>query len=288
MKAVLVSAVVFSSLLTALPAHTEKDPPASAEEASLTSREGAKETSAEKIGYHTYIEEVDTLPEGTSAVVVKGREGVKTTYEKTVLLGDRETVVTFTEVTREPQDEIIRVGTNGKTIQALSPEAKAVIDKARAKKEMSERRAVAEGGNSPSRQKTETPSAGGSERTESLSDAPAGNSSATGKTPASAQSYARSQMSRYGWGDEDFSALVKLWNRESKWDYRSANPRSSARGIPQAMMSAHFGSNWRNSPRAIAWMNDPTQQIDWGLRYIKGRYGSPKAAWAHSQRTGWY
>ncbi len=28
--------------------------------------------------------------------------------------------------------------------------------------------------------------------------------------------------------------------------------------------------------------------IRWGLKYIKGRYGSPSAAWAHSQRTGWY
>ena len=291
MKTVVASAVILSSLMASAPAHSEKSAPAPVEDTSLTSLEGAKEVSTEKIAFQTYTEEVSTLPEGTSAVVVKGKEGVRTTYEKTVRLGNKETVVTFTEVTREPRDEVVRVGTNGKTIQALSPKAKEAIDRARAEKEASARRTTATSEDNFSPQREEVPSAGGNERTRAPSSspsAPAGNSSATGKTPASAQSYARSQMSQYGWGDEDFSALVKLWNRESKWDYRSANPRSSARGIPQAMMSAHFGVNWRNSPRAIAWMNDPVQQIDWGLRYIKGRYGSPTAAWAHSQRTGWY
>jgi hypothetical protein len=28
--------------------------------------------------------------------------------------------------------------------------------------------------------------------------------------------------------------------------------------------------------------------ISGGLEYIKGSYGSPCAAWAHSQATGWY
>ena len=29
-------------------------------------------------------------------------------------------------------------------------------------------------------------------------------------------------------------------------------------------------------------------QIDWGLGYISGRYGSPSNAWEHSESTGWY
>ena len=29
-------------------------------------------------------------------------------------------------------------------------------------------------------------------------------------------------------------------------------------------------------------------QINWGLSYIKSRYGNPTQAWAHSERTGWY
>jgi hypothetical protein len=33
---------------------------------------------------------------------------------------------------------------------------------------------------------------------------------------------------------------------------------------------------------------NPATQIRWGLDYIKGRYGSPCGAWAHSESTGWY
>ena len=29
-------------------------------------------------------------------------------------------------------------------------------------------------------------------------------------------------------------------------------------------------------------------QINWGLSYISGRYGSPSSAWNHSQSKGWY
>ena len=29
-------------------------------------------------------------------------------------------------------------------------------------------------------------------------------------------------------------------------------------------------------------------QFNWGLNYIKSRYGSPTEAWNHSQNKGWY
>ena len=103
-----------------------------------------------------------------------------------------------------------------------------------------------------------------------------------------AQNIALSMMASYGWGDDQFSCLVPLWQRESGWRSDAANPSSSARGIPQAMMSVHFGANWQSNPAAIEWMNSPSQQISWGLNYIAGRYGNPCGAWAHSQATGWY
>ena len=103
-----------------------------------------------------------------------------------------------------------------------------------------------------------------------------------------AQSIALSMMASYGWGDDQFSCLVPLWQRESGWRSDAANPSSSARGIPQAMMSVHFGANWQTNPAAIEWMNSPSQQISWGLNYISSRYGNPCGAWAHSQSTGWY
>ena len=82
------------------------------------------------------------------------------------------------------------------------------------------------------------------------------------------------------WNQKDYRDLVSLWNRESGWRANADNPTSSAYGIPQAMLSVHnVGKDFMHSPLA---------QILWGLRYIKGRYGSPSGAWAHSQQTGWY
>lgn len=60
------------------------------------------------------------------------------------------------------------------------------------------------------------------------------------------------------------------------------NPYTGAAGIPQAVPGskmASAGPNWRTSART---------QILWGLGYIKSRYGSPSAAWAHEAAHGWY
>jgi hypothetical protein len=79
-----------------------------------------------------------------------------------------------------------------------------------------------------------------------------------------------------------FPALNALWNRESGWNVHAYNPYTGATGIPQAVPGykmATAGPNWRTS----AWT-----QERWGLRYIRARYGSPRAAWAHSLATGWY
>ena len=43
--------------------------------------------------------------------------------------------------------------------------------------------------------------------------------------------------------------------------------------------TAAFGANYRD---------DAAAQIDWGLSYIAGRYGSPNKAWEHSEHYGWY
>jgi hypothetical protein len=79
-----------------------------------------------------------------------------------------------------------------------------------------------------------------------------------------------------------FPALNALWNRESGWRVHAYNPYSGAYGIPQAVPGSKMaaaGWDWRNN----AWT-----QERWGLRYIRARYGSPRAAWRHSLATGWY
>jgi len=91
-----------------------------------------------------------------------------------------------------------------------------------------------------------------------------------------------------GWTGDQWYALERLWTRESNWNHLAANPRSTARGIPQKMMSVHYGHNWASSEAAAHWMSDPTAQITWGLNYIGGRHGSPVGAWNHFLRHGWY
>ena len=107
-------------------------------------------------------------------------------------------------------------------------------------------------------------------------------------TPDQNRELGRYLAAQRGWTGSQFQCLDNLFFRESNWRHAAANPISSARGIPQRMMSVHYGANWRTSATAAAWLADPEAQIEWGLDYISGRYGNPCGAWAHSQRTGWY
>jgi hypothetical protein len=97
----------------------------------------------------------------------------------------------------------------------------------------------------------------------------------------SAQAIALGILTSEGMGSDQFNCLVSLWNRESHWRVNAENP-NGAYGIPQAMPGdkmASAGPDWQTNART---------QILWGLGYIKGRYGTPCGAWAHSQATGWY
>ena len=86
----------------------------------------------------------------------------------------------------------------------------------------------------------------------------------------------------YGWGDTQFAALDKLWTRESNWNYKAENASSGAYGIPQSLPGSKMASEGAD------WRTNPETQIRWGLKYIKDRYGSPVAAWNHSEAVGWY
>jgi hypothetical protein len=99
--------------------------------------------------------------------------------------------------------------------------------------------------------------------------------------PGSAQAIAYDMVKARGWGDDQFACLVALWNRESGWRVNAYNS-SGAYGIPQALPGskmAAYGADWQTNPAT---------QIQWGLGYISGRYGTPCGAWGHSQSTGWY
>lgn len=97
-------------------------------------------------------------------------------------------------------------------------------------------------------------------------------------------------MLEQGFAAEQWSCLEALWTKESNWNHLAANSRSTARGIPQAMMSVHFGASWQDPGNAAAqqYLTDPGTQIRWGLGYIANRYGTPCDAWGHFQAKGWY
>lgn len=100
--------------------------------------------------------------------------------------------------------------------------------------------------------------------------------------PSAAQAYAAGRLAAFGWGPEQHRCLVNLWQRESGWRTSAHNPYSGAYGIPQSLPGdkmATAGADWRTNYRT---------QIEWGLGYIAARYGSPCAAWQHSEDKNWY
>lgn len=93
---------------------------------------------------------------------------------------------------------------------------------------------------------------------------------------------ARQLAAARGWGATQFSCLDSLWTKESGWSHTADNPSSSAFGIPQALPGSKMataGPDWRTNP---------VTQVRWGLGYIAASYGTPCAAWAHSQSNNWY
>ena len=96
----------------------------------------------------------------------------------------------------------------------------------------------------------------------------------------SPRAIAQAMLADRGWSGE-WGCLDSLWTRESGWRVYASNP-SGAYGIPQALPGskmASAGSDWRTNPAT---------QIRWGLGYIASSYGSPCAAWHHSESHNWY
>ena len=97
--------------------------------------------------------------------------------------------------------------------------------------------------------------------------------------------YARNHLARVYRGNlTQFRCLERLWQRESHWNHRAMNPNGKYLGIPQNTRSTIRAAGFSEA----AFRANPEIQVQVGLRYIRSRYGTPCAAWAHSQRTGWY
>lgn len=104
----------------------------------------------------------------------------------------------------------------------------------------------------------------------------------TTQTTSDPRGAARAMLAQYGWSSGEFGCLDSLWSKESSWDLHAQNGSSGAYGIPQALPGskmASAGSDWRTNP---------VTQVKWGLDYIRSVYGTPCAAWSHSQSVNWY
>ncbi|WP_439692245.1 phospholipase [Curtobacterium sp. SP.BCo] len=106
---------------------------------------------------------------------------------------------------------------------------------------------------------------------------------AAANTVAGAKATASSlAASQYGWGSDQFQCLDNLWTKESGWNYQAVNANGGATGIPQALPGSKMATI------AADWRTNATTQITWGLQYISASYGTPCAAWAHSQASNFY
>lgn len=85
-----------------------------------------------------------------------------------------------------------------------------------------------------------------------------------------------------GWDNDQFGCLYALWAKESGWNHFAMNRSSGAYGIPQSLPGEKMAS------AGADWATNPATQIKWGLGYIEARYGTPCAAWGHSQQKNWY
>ncbi|QCB95573.1 hypothetical protein E5206_00365 [Arthrobacter sp. PAMC25564] len=100
--------------------------------------------------------------------------------------------------------------------------------------------------------------------------------------PAGAQAYAAVQVGSYGWAPGEMQCLMKLWTRESDWRTTATNASSGAYGVVQALPAekmASAGADYLTSYRT---------QINWGLTYVKTRYGSPCGALNFHYANNWY
>ena len=72
---------------------------------------------------------------------------------------------------------------------------------------------------------------------------------------------------------DQYYCLDELWFKESRWNPKADNPKSTAYGIPQLLRLKE---------------QNPFRQIDIGLRYIEHKHGTPCKALSFHNRKGYY
>ncbi|MGC9537713.1 transglycosylase SLT domain-containing protein [Streptomyces sp. UG1] len=103
-------------------------------------------------------------------------------------------------------------------------------------------------------------------------------SASSTSSASSAQAIAKKMIS----DSAQYQCFSNIVDHESDWNVSATNASSGAYGLVQALPGnkmASAGSDWKTNPAT---------QIEWGLDYMKDRYGSPCGAWGFWQANGWY
>jgi murein DD-endopeptidase MepM/ murein hydrolase activator NlpD len=91
------------------------------------------------------------------------------------------------------------------------------------------------------------------------------------------QQYALSRL-----GSQQYSCFNNIVIKESGWNHTATNPSSGAYGLMQALPGSKMAS------AGADWRTNPITQINWGISYMNGRYGSPCGAWNFWLNNHWY
>jgi len=94
---------------------------------------------------------------------------------------------------------------------------------------------------------------------------------------SSPKQYALSRL-----GATQYSCFNNIVIKESGWNHTATNPSSGAYGLVQALPGSKMAS------AGADWRTNPITQINWGISYMNGRYGSPCGAWSFWLNNHWY
>jgi hypothetical protein len=181
-----------------------------------------------------------------------------------------------------PLEQLVASRSERVAAQTAAAQAQAAADQAeldrRAAEEAAARAAAEEAAARAAAEEAARTEAARAAEAEAAAARPGQGTSAAGAPTGSYQEYA---MGKLGGRGAEFTCLENLWGKESGWNPNAQNPSSTAYGIPQFLNSTWAGTG-------IAKTSDGYRQIDAGLIYIDNRFGSPCAAWSHSQAKGWY
>jgi hypothetical protein len=185
--------------------------------------------------------------------------------------------------TADRQLQILQARAAGQQVQRIATQARLAAQRAAAQRAAARQAAAKAAAAKAAAAKAAAAQAASSASSgSSTSSGSSGSSAASVQPSGTPQQIALSMLGSFGWSSGEFSCLVSLWDRESGWNTYASNPSSGAYGIPQALPGSKMAS------AGADWATNPATQIRWGLGYIQQVYGSPCAAWGHSQSVGWY